>query len=170
MNVEEPRAAVRRAYAGRCGYCDVHEDEAGAELEIDHYRPRSAGGTDELTNLVYCCTTCNRLKGDFWPAAESATAIRRLLHPQRDDLSLHLREEADGRLIALTETAGFHLTRLRLNRQQLVALRRARADVARLRARLAAYDAERAALLGRIAGLERDLERVLAQIAALLDR
>jgi hypothetical protein len=170
MSVEDPRAAVHRAYAGRCGYCGVHEDEAGAELEIDHFQPRSAGGTDEPANLVSSCTTCNRLKGDFWPAAGPTTAIRRLLHPQRDDLSLHLREEADGRLVALTETGGFHLTRLRLNRPQLVALRRARADVARLRARLAAYDAERAALLERIAGLERDLEQVLAHIAALLER
>jgi hypothetical protein len=42
--------------------------------------------------------------------------------------------------------------------------------MARLRARLAVLDAERATLLEQIAGLERDLQRVLAQIAALLDR
>jgi hypothetical protein len=170
MNEEERRAAVRRTYAGRCGYCSVHEDEAGTELELDHFQHRVAGGTDELTNLVYCCTTCNRLKGDFWPTTEPTTTLRRLLHPQQDDLTLHLREETDGRRSPLTATADFHVKRLRLNRPQLVALRLARADVARLRARQLAYDTERALLLERIAEMERDLAQVLEQIAALLDR
>ena len=62
------RVAVRAAYDGRCGYCTVHESEAGTELEIDYFQPRSAGGSDHPDNLVYCCTACNRLKGDFWPA------------------------------------------------------------------------------------------------------
>ena len=31
MSEETRRATVRAAYAGRCGYCSVHESEAGAE-------------------------------------------------------------------------------------------------------------------------------------------
>lgn len=65
------REAVRRAYQHRCGYCGVHENEAGCELEIDHFRPVSKGGGDESENLVYCCTACNRHKADFWPTAEN---------------------------------------------------------------------------------------------------
>jgi hypothetical protein len=53
MSQEARRAAVRQAYAGRCGYCTVHESEAGAELEIDHFQPRSAGGSDDLDNLAF---------------------------------------------------------------------------------------------------------------------
>jgi 5-methylcytosine-specific restriction endonuclease McrA len=83
MNEDERRQAVRRLYEYRCGYCGVHEHEAGTELEIDHFQPRSAGGTDDLDNLVYCCTTCNRLKGDFWPTDDFVTLTRRLLHPHR---------------------------------------------------------------------------------------
>jgi 5-methylcytosine-specific restriction endonuclease McrA len=124
MTEEARRAAVRAAYDGRCGYCTVHEAEAGTELEIDHFQPRSAAGSDHPDNLIYCCTACNRLKGDFWPQTDPLTTTRRLLHPRRDDLTEHLRAEADGRIVALTVTGGFHLDRLRLNRPPLIALRR----------------------------------------------
>lgn len=78
MSTQEDREIVRRAYNQRCGYCGVREEEAGSEFEIDHFRPRSVGGGDEPENLVYCCTACNRLKGDFWPASDpiSAESIR----------------------------------------------------------------------------------------------
>jgi hypothetical protein len=169
MSEEARRAAVRQAYAGRCGYCTVHESEAGAELEIDHFRPRSAGGSDDLDNLVYCCTACNRLKGDFWPGTDPLTTTRRLLHPKHDDLTEHLREEPDGHIMALSETGAFHLDRLRLNRPPLVALRGTRRDVAHLRQTLAAAQAEQAQLRERITTLERNLEDVLAQIARLME-
>jgi hypothetical protein len=169
MNEEARRAAVRSAYDGRCGYCTVHESEAGAELEIDHFQPRSAHGSNDLDNLVYCCTACNRLKGDFWPATDPLTATRRLLHPKRDDLTEHLHEELSGLIVALTATGAFHLDRLRLNRPPLLALRRARRDVAHLRQTLANAQAEQAQLRERIAALERTLQEVLAQIARLLE-
>ena len=120
------REQVRRSYDYRCAYCGVSEAETGCELELDHFRPRAAGGTDRLSNLVYCCAACNRFKGDFWPARYPFKTDLRLLHPKRDDLSLHLKERRDGRLRSLTTTGSFHLTRLQLNRPQLVALRNQR--------------------------------------------
>lgn len=123
MLTPEVREAVRRAYSFRCGYCGVHENDIGAELEIDHFEPRSLGGGDEIENLVYCCAACNRRKGDFWPSGELTTTQRRLLHPLQDDLTSHIREEQDGRLMALSEIGAFHIKRLFLNRPQLVASR-----------------------------------------------
>jgi hypothetical protein len=41
MTEPERRARVRERYGARCGYCGVHENEAGSELEIDHFQPRS---------------------------------------------------------------------------------------------------------------------------------
>jgi hypothetical protein len=168
VNEQEQREAVRRAYGYRCAYCGVQEEEAGSELEIDHFQPRSVGGGDDLDNLVYCCPTCNRLKGDFWPMGDPSTTNRRLLHPKRDDLAAHLREEMDGRLTALTETGAFHIERLRLNRPPLVVLRRTRHEGARLRLDLVAARAEQVRLLERIASLERESEEVLTQLARLL--
>jgi hypothetical protein len=75
---------------------------------------------------VYCCAACNRFKADFWPARDPFKTERRLLHPKRDDLSLHLKEGKDGRLRSLTVTGAFQLERLQLNRPQLVALRNRR--------------------------------------------
>ena len=161
------REAVRRAYNHRCGYCGVHEEEVGSTLEMDHFRPRSAGGSDDPDNLVYCCPACNRLKGDFWPSGDPAATHRRLLHPKRNDLSAHVREEEDGCLTALTETGAFHIEHLRLNRSPLVALRRTRQEVMQLRRELAAAQEEQAQLRERIASLERQLEEVLQQLARL---
>jgi hypothetical protein len=35
---------VRSIYVMRCGYCQVSEAEAGAELTFDHFQPPSQGG------------------------------------------------------------------------------------------------------------------------------
>jgi hypothetical protein len=164
------RDVVRQAYDYCCGYCGVHEEEVGSELEIDHFQPRAAGGGDEPENLVYCCSMCNRLKGDFWPAGALEQTQRRLLHPQRDPMPIHLQQEMDGRLKALTETGLFHIDRLRLNRPPLVALRRARQRTRQLQIALTSAQEERKRLQAKITLLEGELEKVLEQLARLLNR
>jgi HNH endonuclease len=119
----EIREQVRQRFAYRCGYCGVHEHEVGSELELDHFHPRSKGGSDELNNLIYCCPACNRFKRDYWPTDATATQTRRLLHPLRDRWDEHLIEEENGRIRALTESGAFHLASLHLNRPQLLAVR-----------------------------------------------
>ncbi|MEJ7577086.1 MAG: HNH endonuclease signature motif containing protein [Pyrinomonadaceae bacterium] len=166
MTESELRQVVRRAYDFACGYCGVREEDAGSELELDHFKPRRSGGSDEFENLIYCCTTCNRLKGDFWSAS---TTEKRLLHPKRDNLSLHLRLETDGLLTALTETGSFHLVRLRLNRPPLVALRRARAENNRLREELERVRAAQNLLRERLVALDKEMERILKEIAGFKD-
>jgi hypothetical protein len=168
VDERERRDAIRQAYAYRCGYCGVHEEEVGSLLEIDHFQARSTGGQDDLDNLVYCRPTCNRLKGDFWSQINPFTASQRLLHPQRDALTEHLRDDEDGRLVALTETGAFHVARLRLNRVPLVALRRARRDQAQLRRDLAAAQQEQTRLRQSIIDLEREPNEILNLLSRLL--
>jgi hypothetical protein len=122
----ETREEVRRRYHYRCGYCGVHENDVGSELEIDHFKPKVFGGTDDLENLVYCCPACNKFKHDFWPSIQASTNPRRLLHPMTDNIQEHLAQDEGGRLIALSETGAFHLEKLRLNRPQLLAFREKR--------------------------------------------
>lgn len=137
------------------------------KLEPDHFKPRSLGGNDMLENLVYCCTTCNRIKGDFWAIAPIE---KRLLHPQRDNLNLHLRQDSEGLLTGLTETGKFHLKRLRLNRPPLVALRRARTENARLREELSQVQAAQKRLAEHLQNLDEKIEGIYQEIIRLLER
>ena len=79
---------VRQRYVFQCGYCGIQESEAGSERTIDHFQPRSQGGTDALDNLVYCCHACNEYKGDYW----QPDSVHRLLHPLQDDITDHITE------------------------------------------------------------------------------
>jgi hypothetical protein len=162
----EIRETIRRFYEYRCGYCGVHEDDCGSELEIDHFRPRAAGGDDAPDNLVYCCAACNRIKGDFWPSDETKTKPSHLLHPGRDNLSEHLHEGDNGQLIALSAVGRFHISRLRLNRLQLCSLRRNQRTGKEIQQELREVSREREQLQKQIASLSKELEEALA----LLDR
>jgi hypothetical protein len=134
---------VRRIFAYRCAYCGAHEIWVGAELTVDHYQPRAAGGADELANLVYACHRCNQYKADYWPTPEEAAAGFIVLHPQRHDLSLHYREdELTGKLEPLTATGAFNLRLLHLNRPPLVAQRLARRAAETLEQRVRLLEAE----------------------------
>src|SRR2546421_3854611 len=48
-----------------CQYCG--ELLASSELTLDHVVPRSRGGTSSWENLVACCHSCNRRKGNQLP-------------------------------------------------------------------------------------------------------
>lgn len=163
------RALVRHAYHYCCGYCGVSEAEVGSELEIDHFQPRSAGGGDELDNLVYCCTACNRHKGDFWQLLRDAP--HRLLHPQLDNVLDHLTSTPRGTLEALTETGQFHLDRLRLNRPQLTNWRQKQRENQQLRAELQAVlstlQTQQELIQEHKAMTERIIEKTLAYLSRL---
>ena len=114
--------AVRMRFNYGCGYCGTHEEESGARLTIDHYRPRSRGGTDATENLVYCCHACNEFKGSYW----TEDIENRILHPLRDDLTQYYVERLDHNLVPLNERGRLHIDLLRLNRAEQIATRRRR--------------------------------------------
>ena len=47
----------------KCRYCG-RAAETGVVLEIDHVKPRSFGGSDDMENLVTACHECNMGKAD----------------------------------------------------------------------------------------------------------
>ena len=142
---------IRKLYAFRCGYCGVSEVEVGGELTADHFLPISAGGEDNVENLVYACIRCNQYKGAVIPVATNLGHEHPLLHPLRDDLALHVHEdEATGRLEGLTATGNFYIEVLRLNRQALIVNRQRRNLIALLEARLEQALTENTALLERL--------------------
>ena len=113
---------IRRRFEFRCGYCGVTEVDTGGELTVDHFQPVSAGGGEDDDNLIYACWRCNGYKSDFWPVASRHEY--RILHPLRDDVAAHIREDPEtGRLEPLTETGRAHIELLHLNRSLLIAHR-----------------------------------------------
>jgi hypothetical protein len=164
----EIRAAVREAFGRRCGYCGVSEVWVGGELEIDHFCPPGHGGTDALDNLVYACTTCNRFKSDYWPTADAPNSLW-LLHPGQDDLTAHLLETADGRLVGLTPRGWFHIDRLHLNRPQLIDLRRQYRTEQLLQREVVQAQDIKTQLQKRIRELETELAELRETIARLTE-
>jgi hypothetical protein len=160
--MDEMRRKARESYRFRCGYCGVSEEDTGAELEIDHHRPRSRGGGDEPENLVYCCPKCNQYKGNYWH--ETDLPHIRLLHPQRDDLRAHLREEDNGELVGKTKEGKFLIQRLHLNRPELIAYHQKKRAERQLQRELNAARERERALLRRIEELDAALQAVTAQI------
>lgn len=148
------RLAIRQRANFACEYCGVAEIDVGGELTIDHFHPRSQGGPDDITNLVYCCHRCNEYKASYWPTSGDAP---QLWNPRTSPFDQHFLELADGTLYPRTETGTFTLRRLRLNRNPLVAYRRRRTE-----------QTEQQEMLLRYHGLVASLNQVVRQQAALL--
>lgn len=53
------RALIYKRDNNTCQYCG-----STRKLTIDHVVPRSKGGSDDWTNLVVACSSCNTKKGD----------------------------------------------------------------------------------------------------------
>ena len=49
----------------RCIYCgyDGRTFNGWALLQVDHFKPKALGGSDEMENLVTACVICNHMKG-----------------------------------------------------------------------------------------------------------
>lgn len=59
------RCACCRKQLARSNYgINAYRDGARGAWEVDHRRPKSKGGTDNLRNLQPMCVPCNRAKVD----------------------------------------------------------------------------------------------------------
>lgn len=161
------RAALRAAFGGRCGHCGVAESSVGGELEVDHFHPQAAGGSDDAKNLVYACTGCNRFKGDYACAPDAPESLR-LLQPGVDDLTTHIFEQPHGDLVGLSARGWFHIQRLHLNRPQLVEMRRLHRVMREQRVELSRTREAEAHLRAENERLQDEISRLRAALAELL--
>ena len=70
---------------------------------------------------------CNLYKSDYTSATSNVNTIDRILHPQKDSIAEHFREDLQtGQLESLTQTGRFHITLLHLNLPPLIAFRLSR--------------------------------------------
>lgn len=54
------RKTIYEKYDGHCAYCG--RKIKIEEMQIDHFRPKNAGGDDDLENLMPSCRRCNHYK------------------------------------------------------------------------------------------------------------
>jgi 5-methylcytosine-specific restriction endonuclease McrA len=55
----EIREYLLEKWGRQCAYCDAQD----VPLNIDHIQPKSAGGSNRVSNLVLACIPCNQKKG-----------------------------------------------------------------------------------------------------------
>ena len=61
----EKRLAIYIRDSFACAYCGTDlRNSRPAEVTLDHLTPRSLGGTNDATNLVTACRTCNSSRGN----------------------------------------------------------------------------------------------------------
>lgn len=115
------KPTLRLEYEGKCIYCRFPDTVKGYDnFGVEHYRPKSLFPhlRTEYSNLFYCCNTCNRRKGNDWPAV--------VFVPNPDDHVMidHLRFKKET-VEPLTEAGRYACELLQLNDPSLVRTRKA---------------------------------------------
>jgi hypothetical protein len=103
-------------------------------MEVDHFRPKRrpefAPLEHQWTNLYYCCRRCNQHKSDHWPTDQQTLQGLRFVDPCEEDpdehfqLCRHPQHDDLCWVTPLTGAARYTIEKVRLNRDQLVHIRR----------------------------------------------
>jgi len=123
-----PKALRREIFErakGRCEYCLSPAKYALHPFEADHIIPRSKGGSTSLENLALSCG-CHHFKAAHTHAHDPKTGrLVRLFNPRQDKWTKHFRWSEDlTQIIGITAIGRATVSVLRLNRQELIELRR----------------------------------------------
>ncbi len=132
-NYKKYKWEIREDCQGRCVYCDIHENELGGVefMTLDHFRPQALFThlTNNPKNLLWCCTLCNKLKRDYWPAdgTEKTYVLKGgFVDPFTEDLLEYFDVSPQGKLIPLKHPATYMINTLKLNRDGAVRTRKKR--------------------------------------------
>lgn len=117
---------IRERFANCCAYCRTAEDLTVTVFEFEHIVPRSAGGTTAFENLCLSCPTCNRYKSDHMSLTDPETQEEvAMFHPHQHLWTDHFAWNEDAaEIIGLTPTGRATVTALRMNRPQMIRVRR----------------------------------------------
>ena len=122
----ELRRQVRTHFRDHCAYCLTPEALTVVIFEFEHILPRLLGGATSFENLCLSCPTCNRYKSDrTFGSGDEQTRMTALFHPHLDSWNEHFSwNEGATELIGLTLTGQVTIATLRMNRPQLMRVRR----------------------------------------------
>ena len=123
---ESVKQAVEDRADGRCEYCKALRKYSPQPFVIEHIIPLVKGGPDSLENLALSCGGCNGHKYQKTKALDPVTGeLAPLFHPRKDNWATHFEWNADcGQIIGITPTGRTTVRTLKLNRQELINLRK----------------------------------------------
>ena len=110
--------------ANRCVYCAIKDTRLGGirNFHVEHYKPKSLFPdlTNIILNLFYACPICNVFKSDDWH--EPTGNLDSIYYPDPSifDYSDLFKLQDDGTLVGLNKSGTYIITKLGLNRNQLL--------------------------------------------------
>lgn len=109
----------------RCEYCQSPEFIL-LSMEVDHIVPKSKGGGDSEENLALACPSCNERKFDFQTGIDPDTGEEQpLFNPRTQVWHEHfLWNEDFTAIVGLTPAARATISRLKMNREKMIAARK----------------------------------------------
>lgn len=122
---QQKQAVFERA-KGCCEYCRSQVRFATQPFSMDHILPRSQGGETTLENLALACQGCNNHQYTKTEARDPVTGdLVKFYHPRNHKWKDHFTWSNDFTLIVgLSPIARATIESLKLNREELVNLRR----------------------------------------------
>jgi|GEM_PF-1048493 len=144
----DSKEQLRTLFNNSCCYCTIHEGENHLGFfHVDHFKPKSKFSKleKEYSNLYYACHKCNVHKKDNWLSIESGCNRDcdsckkriceeehnfRFIDPCFEDPTLHLEFNSTTYELQTkncSKAGTYTIEMLRLNRNQLTRLRKARA-------------------------------------------
>lgn len=130
MSSERPSPALRQRVIARaqgcCEYCFAQRQFSSDPFSIEHVVPRSHGGSSESGNLALACQGCNNCKYCHFRGVDPVSGAEvALYNPRADIWSEHFAwNSLYTEIMGLTARGRATALRLRLNRPELVALRK----------------------------------------------
>jgi len=117
---------IRDRFVNCCAYCRTAESLTVTIFEFEHIIPLSAGGETIFRNLCLSCPSCNRYKASRQTAIDPITEEEvRLFHPHLQAWTEHFAWSEDAtEIIGLTPIARATISALRMNRPQLIRVRK----------------------------------------------
>ncbi len=123
---ESVRILVRERTGGCCEYCKAPARFSPAPFSIEHIIARIQGGSDALDNLALACQGCNNYKYTHYEWTDPLNGdVVLLFHPREQNWKDHFEwDETYTLIVPITDTGRATLERLKLNREELIDLRR----------------------------------------------
>jgi len=83
QELKELRKSIIVSVNPTCWYCGIELDFM--TITRDHVVPKSKGGSNKKSNIVICCSNCNRTKAslDYYEFLERAARLGVTLRPER---------------------------------------------------------------------------------------